>query len=315
MKLEYLYYFCEIAKAGSINAVTEQLNMSHQGLRHALQSLEEELGTELYQTNAHGLILLPAGELFFEMATDLLSRYKKFLADLEGIQQPTIEGTITLSLTSGLLDTQLREIFQDFTSTYPYINLSIVDQEHVDILQALQEHSIDLGIFGIQEAIVEKIFPEFYNNSSLSFTPLYQHKLLLLASSKHPIAKYKSISIKTLLKYDLIIATDHSLSKNTTYRWLKLYGEPTIKFMSAHSSIYYDLIKSGKVLGLTTSTSAYFGHLGNMNPEEFCYIPIREKESLVTVGYIYNKDEKISPAIQLFLNTLKSYSKNFYRNS
>ncbi len=307
MKLEYLSYLCETAKTGSISGAAENLNITHQGLNRALHALEEELNITLFETNNRGIRLTDQGTLLVETANEILSKWNGYLQQLTQIQSNlSLKSNISIKTTPGTLSFFLSNILQTFSTEYPNISLSLIEGDHVEIIDQLEEGTIDLGILGTQYTINETIFPEFYNTPNIVFVPLYQYKIFVLTSLNSPVAKYKSISIKTLLKYPIALSIQSGeLEKDMTYRWLKMYGEPNIKFVTSSVSICNQIINRGDAVGVTSSKR----HCGVNIPVEAgsTLIPLRDTDNTVTVGYLYNKEKPITPAMKAVINNLKAF--------
>ena len=306
MKLEYLHYFCETVKIGSINQAAEKLNISHQGLNRALKALETELETTLLQKTNRGVSITEQGKMLIDTATDILARWKAFEEKLSNTTAtPTLKSSIHLYITPGILDFLLKNVLQPFSTDNPNIALNITERDHVDIVDALENNSADLGIFGTQYTINNTIFPEFYMASSVTFVPLYQYKIYVLASVHSPVSKYKSLSIKTLLKYPIVLSVQSDIKNDMTYRWLKLYGDPDIKFTTSSTSIYNQIINSGNAVGVSSSKK----HAGINLPldEGLTLIPLRDNDTTVTVGYLYNTEKVLTPAMIKLIDVLKNF--------
>ena len=309
MKLEYLRYLCEVEKTGSINSAADRMNISHQGMSRALRTLEDELNIEVFKTSNTGIQLTDQGHLLVKTAYDLLNRWEEFLEQLETFdKEQDIKSVMSIRVTSGILDAFFKNVLQILAVEHPNIMLNILEGDHLDILHALQNQSIDLGVLGVQYTIIDKIFPEFVKTKDqIKFVPLYQYKLFVQAGIQSPIAKNKSVSMKTLLKYPLVISAQSELENNMTYRWLQLYGDPKIKFVTSDNSIYHQLILDGEAIGLAAKSNKK--SVGSLKNRNVVYIPIRDKDSMATVGYLYHKDREITSAMRAVMKILEDYCK------
>lgn len=306
MRLEYLTYLCEVEKNGSINSSAEKLHISQQGLNKALKSLEKELDLTLFQTSNQGVSLTEEGKLVVEAAGDLLSRWQLLQKDLEKLKPKTIaHQEVSLIYTPAVGEFFITSALDGFSENHPDISLSLSTAEHREILEAVSKGKIDLGVIGLQYGILDTIFPELKKFTNLTFKPLYQYKICIIAGSSSPIARYKTVSMRTVLKYPIVLTRRSAMEDNLSYRWLKLYGEPNIRYNTLDMHIYDHLIASGQAIGFTSVQR----HCG-MNTEKkpgTVLIPLRDEGSTSTVGYIYRSDIPLSPAI----DTVSGYLSTF----
>ncbi len=73
MNYKHLFYFMQVAKAGSVTLASEQLHLTPQTISGQLQLLEESLGSALFAKSGRGLMLTDAGRLALGYAQDIFS--------------------------------------------------------------------------------------------------------------------------------------------------------------------------------------------------------------------------------------------------
>lgn len=71
LNYHHLYYFHQVARAGSITAAAKALHMSHSTLSVQIRELGERLGGPLFQRRGRGLVLTPRGERVLAYADDI----------------------------------------------------------------------------------------------------------------------------------------------------------------------------------------------------------------------------------------------------
>ena len=76
MDWDKLKIFHAVAEAGSFTNATVNLNLSQSAISRQIQSLEQELKTQLFERHARGLSLTENGEYLFKTAHEVISKLK-----------------------------------------------------------------------------------------------------------------------------------------------------------------------------------------------------------------------------------------------
>ena len=101
MELRHLRYFIAVADAGSLTVAAEQkLHTSQPSLSRQIRDLEQEVGVQLVNCGAHGVVLTSAGKAFLDHARmTLLQAEAAKEAALRAAQPATL--TFALGFMSG----------------------------------------------------------------------------------------------------------------------------------------------------------------------------------------------------------------------
>lgn len=150
--LNALRVFAVAANAGSFKNAAQQLGLSQSAVTRHIQTLEEQLGTQLFHRDNRVHALTPAGELLGEQ---LLALFQQLEQSVERARVSGDEALTTLRIyvPSSFLRWWLAARLADFTAIYPHIRLqldtyddAVADHHHATIALGVQQGAYDLAI-------------------------------------------------------------------------------------------------------------------------------------------------------------------------
>lgn len=87
MELEQLRQLDEVARAGTLAAVSERLHISQSALSRSLRRLEADLGQELFERTHNSMALNAAGRLALEHARLMLGEERRMRDDFDALER------------------------------------------------------------------------------------------------------------------------------------------------------------------------------------------------------------------------------------
>ena len=88
MNLQWLIYFQTIAELENYTQATKKLHVSQSNLSHAMRSLEEKLGVELFEKDGRNIRLSKYGEIFLPYVNKTLDSLDEGIAKLKEFLDP-----------------------------------------------------------------------------------------------------------------------------------------------------------------------------------------------------------------------------------
>lgn len=296
MRLEQLRYLLEIAQCKSLTEAGEHLHMSQQGLNNSIFKMEEELGVKILFRNNRGIQLTEAGKIFARGANKLLTEYQELVATVQNPQftSQDKERRILIGATYGVLEAYFSNLLAKFYNEEPTLQLLITEMTQDDIIERLEQKMLDFGL--VQYSTIDE--PYWQDDTRFTFIPLYRSKMYIRVSTKHPLAQYDSISLKSAVKEKVLIYQPSAWGSDVNpicHLIEHFYPECHISFENNYQ-LHHEKLLQG--LGIAFSMS---------NPNESMrdhpglkYIPL--KDDIETVHGFLLRNEEIPPTIQYVLN-------------
>lgn len=125
MNWDDIRIFLSIARTGQILAAAKRLGVNHATVARRLTSLEESLGTRLFDRSTSGCILTEAGSRFFERAERMEAEAVAAEADLGG-DTPEIAGTVRIGAPDGFGVAYLAPRLGKLTERHPGLTVQLV---------------------------------------------------------------------------------------------------------------------------------------------------------------------------------------------
>jgi len=143
MDWDKLKIFHAVAEAGNFTKATYILNLSQSAISRQIQSLEQELKTQLFERHARGLSLTENGEYLFKTAREVISKLKDVESTLMD-KKDKISGKLTVTTVVSFGTTWLTPRIQEFMKLNPEIEIELIfDDKELD----LNIRQADIGIW------------------------------------------------------------------------------------------------------------------------------------------------------------------------
>ena len=143
MDWDKLKIFYAVAESGNFTKATYALNLSQSAISRQIQSLEQELKTQLFERHARGLSLTENGEYLFKTAREVISKLKDVESTLmDRKDKPSGKLTVTTVVSFGT--TWLTPRIQEFMKLNPEMEIELIfDDKELD----LSIRQADIGIW------------------------------------------------------------------------------------------------------------------------------------------------------------------------
>ncbi|MGH1461579.1 MAG: LysR family transcriptional regulator [Neptuniibacter sp.] len=144
MRLRNLNTFVNIARLGSFHAAAQQLHATQPAISARINSLEDELGVQLFIRDQSGTRLSPRG-------TQLLPYAEKMLAISQEMKQQVSaespqKGTLRIGISDTLSYLWLSNLLQHWQAQHPLISFELISDVTNTLIKQLEAYELDLAL-------------------------------------------------------------------------------------------------------------------------------------------------------------------------
>ncbi|USB34065.1 LysR family transcriptional regulator [Paenibacillus sp. YPG26] len=198
-----------IEKYKKISDVARMLGLKQPTVTFHMKSLEEELGTAIFDTRRGRVILTEAGRALLYYAqriTSLTDEAVNVVADFDTLERGT------LRIGAGLMpgNYYLPVVAGRFMRQFPGIQLDIKIRADNEIVQMLQQADIDL-------AVMHTIQP--YTEENLECEVLEDDEVVLIYPAEHSFTALKKIEVNQIAQERFIQHAEGSFIRDFSERW------------------------------------------------------------------------------------------------
>lgn len=230
MDVKQLRYFLGVLEAGSLSKAAGPLHVAQPALGVQIRNLEHELGVELLQRRARGVVPTRAGELLAQRAESLLrdfSRIRQEIMDFGAVPN----GRVTLAITSTVAQLVAARFIERCRKIYPEVHLVITKARGSELVDKVMHEEVDIGLaFRPQD------------NDEIISEALVHDELVFVQSSKVT----GEVDFRTIVANELILPSESHLVRRIVKRAAAAIGRELNVFYDTDSvTIIKQLVKRG----------------------------------------------------------------------
>jgi len=192
MLLEQVEGFIAVAQRGNLSRAAEALIVHQPTLTARLQSLEKELGEELFVRTPRGMRLSDAGRAFLpfaQRALHALHEGKRSVSDVRSAGA----GRLVLGAAPAVSTYALPDLLERFTADHPRVEVAVRTGHSEDVLEMVLRDDVQLGMM---RAIAHR---------DIETWPFYEEDLVLVTARDHPLASRRSAKTADLTGEHIIL--------------------------------------------------------------------------------------------------------------
>lgn len=292
MTQRQILYFEKTYETKNIATAAEQLYVSRSVISRAIQELEEELDTTLFQRSKAGVTPTQAGDLFHETVLQITGCYGAFSDRLRRLNESGTHRMLRIGVTPTNNYTICPLLFWPFHTAHPDIRITVHERYSETLVELLNSGKVDLIISPSAEL----------DYLPLAHQDLYKVQNIAGISMHHPLASKSVLTVTDLASLPLGFLGIPPLDMEQRFKrvFAGLNTTPNIVLRTSAVDVLRELTVQGRILSVLPSDmiASWEGVVG---------IPIDFLTRDSTHRVSWNKAIPLNSAAQDMLCFLKEY--------
>jgi DNA-binding transcriptional LysR family regulator len=291
MHIETLKVFCDIVETGSFSAAAAQNLVTQSAVSQQIRTLEMRYGRKLVERAKRRARPTPAGEIFYEMSKEIVSRYNDLDERLRAFSQ-IIAGTVRIATVHSVGLYEFADELKRCLRAYPKVNVRIEYKKSNQIYEDVLAGIVDLGVIA---------YPS--KRPQIGLIPFRDDRLVMICDPSHPLAKVKSLSIKKL-DGQHFIGFERDIPTRKAIQRALLKNGIRVHYVAEVDNI--EVIKRMVEVGMGISIAPEPAIRPEVRNRSLVAINFSDETFIRQLGIIYKEGRHFSPATEKFLETLTS---------
>jgi DNA-binding transcriptional LysR family regulator len=286
--------FVELARLGNIRLAAESLRLSAEGFRSRLLTLEERLGTNLYEKERGrrtDVRLTHAGQIFLHKAIKFIDDTHELTHLFEPGQRLNMLQIVGSQYLTYFL---LVDVVRGFSLKNPGTGVRVITRTEQQILAAMQDDpGIALGICAPTE------FP-----TDLIYHPWFKLDWCFVAARGHPLLQQSHVTLADLTEEPLILFEPGSTGRQHVLEaFYQRSLRPQISMEATSTQVVLRMVEVGlgsAIVPLLASGAVTRGL-------DIGWVPLGDQIRPIENGILTRPDWKHDPTVQAFLDFILAY--------
>lgn len=236
MNIDWNLYktFYVVAKYNSMTKAAEELMVSQPAISKAIKTLEDQIGSVLFNRSKRGITLSEEGKMLYKRIEPAICLIQNAENGFDEYKKLNV-GEIKIGISSVLSKCLMTDVLYQFSIKYPNVRISIVNGLANDLIEKLNLGKLDFVIFN--EAHNDERLVDIEKLTSLDYCFVYNPRYFNI----------KAITIKDMKEYPLILQPKSSNTRKFLERHFTETFNPKMEVVS--QSLICDFVRRGLGVG------------------------------------------------------------------
>ena len=221
--LRQIQYFIATANTGQISLAAIDMNVSQSAITAAIKSLENIVGTSLFERSSLGMSLTYKGHLFLDHANQIIAMVDEAVSLPAQISE-SVKGELRLAANYTVSGYFITPYLAQFNRYFPEVKVLLTETTAAEI-----EEGLNTGKFDIAVMITSNIADQ----EGVSYDTLLHSKRRLWVGTHHPFLGRTNVSLQDISTQPYIMLTFDEASNSTLRYWNMTPYRPNTMFRTA----------------------------------------------------------------------------------
>jgi DNA-binding transcriptional LysR family regulator len=290
MEIRQLRSFQTVANLLSFNKAADHLNYAQSSISAQIQTLEEELGLQLFDRLGRRVQLTEAGGQLLEYANKILDLVDESRSEMAGEKEP--QGSLTIRIPETFGSHRLPAVIKEFHARFPKVRLNFITCAHEGLEKDLRKGLTDLAF----------LLTESFQASDLMAETLGFESVVLVAGPHHPLAAQMTVHTRELVGETILLSKVDCSYRKSFERLLQEEGIGKLTRLEFHS---VEVIKRSVAAGVGITVLPEIAVAEEVAAKRLVILPWSEGQIDVALLMIWYRDRWLSPTLRAFMEVTK----------
>jgi DNA-binding transcriptional LysR family regulator len=286
-RLKQLRAFCHAARSENMSRAATQMYLSQPAISLLIQSLEKELGGQLFERQGPKIRLTTEGKLLFEMALPLVESIENLPHAFYDRCHNQVTGHLAIAAGESTTLYLLPGYVQPFQERFPQIQLRLHNVPGHEGVKLVQSGAVDFAVGPIVDV------PD-----DIWYLPLTSYEPILITPRDHPLAGKDKLTLEDLRPYGLILPPQSMATRKLID---VVFQQHNFDYRITMEAGGWEVIKKYVEMGLGISIVTSICLTGN---EKIARCSLSDYFPQRSYGLILRHGKFISPAARKFIEIM-----------
>ena len=219
-----------VARTRSFTRASEELLVAQSSLSRTVAQVERLAGTALFERTTRQVALTPDGQVFANMAEQVVTAYDQGSAHFAGYLRGN-SGVLRLAALPSLAATLIPQVVVRLRDLHPGIQVEVEDVLAADIDDSVRDGQVDFAV----TASLELDAPRRAVPGDLRFESMATDVFRLVTAPDHPLARQDAVPWRSLARESFVSFDDASSVRSITDAVLATQGIVPVSRVTARN--------------------------------------------------------------------------------
>lgn len=286
MEMFQLRYFEAVVRRGSLTAAAADCHISQPSLSMQIKNLEAELGVQLLERKARGVVPTPAGRRLMLTTRRLLTELEVFHGD---VRRRNFAGPpeVRIGIQPFLAATMLARPLARYLGGKDAYQIIVRELPHHRLAEALESRAIDLSLSAMPRAVPAQVSTQL----------LFDLRYRVFCPRGHPLARLKAPRLRDLLSHPLVLFNDPANLVERVSQLGESLRQPARIILSSDQALtVFEMVAAG--LGVAVLPAVM---QERARRRKLVVLPLADRGLHLPVLAAWNRDRTLPPEVESFL--------------